>query len=116
MLAYIDARDYVVIVPDHEVDMFRRASAARYRVEPESRFVGNLMQKIEDRLPPKMAWRSGWYLQQAIKIAALTEATPDQTFLVWDADTVPLQTLHFSIHDGKILHYKAKENHLPYFE
>lgn len=71
---------------------------------------------IKNFLPKDYEYRSGWYLQQLIKIAAMDKlpAQPDEIILIWDADTIPLKKLNF-YQDGRILYFMGAENHAPYF-
>lgn len=58
--------------------------------------------------------RAGWYYQQFLKMqAAYYCQTPH--YLIWDADTVPLRTIHF-FEEEKVLIHHSKEYHPPYFD
>lgn len=58
----------------------------------------------------------GWYYQQLLKLGfALSKYAKDE-YLVWDADTVPLNKLYFKDNDnGADLILVKKEHHIPYF-
>ena len=114
LVEFVDSREFVVIVPDHEVEVFKRVTPAEISVTSEAKFTS----QIEPLLKPKFSSRNknryGWYLQQFIKLAALAESKSDETYLIWDADTVPLKTLSFQTPTG-LSYYRATENHTPYF-
>ena len=119
IVRYISAKEYLIVVPDSEVDLFRSVTCGPYKVIPESFYVGELKSRLKNLLPVENHDRIGWYLQQFIKIAAAKELPPggdaDQLVLIWDADTVPLKTLHFVNEFGKVCYYSGTENHAPYF-
>lgn len=117
---FIDANEYLVVVPDHEVDLFRSVTCQPYKVIPESIYVGELKSRLKQLLPVENQDRIGWYLQQFIKIAAAKIAPSNgdinQLVLIWDADTVPLKKLNFVDSQGRVLYYSGTENHAPYFD
>ena len=59
---------------------------------------------------------TGWYLQQLLKYSYAFENTEDDYFLIWDADTVPLQSMEFFDEQGRMLIVPAEEYNGPYFE
>jgi Family of unknown function (DUF6492) len=119
ILDHIQARQYLIIVPDAEVGLFRVVTPLPYLVVPESIYVGNLKDQLKKLLPPENHDRIGWYLQQFIKIAAAKEIesdmNPSELVLIWDADTVPLKDLNFMDSEGRVLYYQGSEFHQPYF-
>lgn len=112
---YIDARSYVVIVPDREVDLFKARTGDSFQVLPESECVGIYDQQLREIAKLAGKERFGWYLQQVIKISFLSNAGDDEVFLIWDADTVPLRSLDFVAEDGALRYYRSEEFHRPYF-
>ena len=113
---FIDAERYRVIVPDHEVEIFRSKGSDQFLVEAESEFAsefsGSLWEAIQD-INPK---RYGWYLQQLIKIEALRRlGCEGERGVIWDADTVPLRTINFYSSESVHFFY-GTEYHLPYFQ
>lgn len=57
----------------------------------------------------------GWYFQQFLKLGfALSDYAKDE-YLVWDADTVPLNRLNFTDDNGNNYILVKKEHHKPYF-
>ncbi len=119
ILEHIQARQYLIIVPDVEVELFRAVTPSPYRVVPESNYVGGLKAQLKTLLPAENHDRIGWYLQQFIKIAAAKEidqgVDPSDLVLIWDADTVPLKDLNFIDPEGRVLYYQGSEFHQPYF-
>ena len=120
ILRYIDAKEYLVVVPDNEIDLFRSITCQPYKVIPESFYIGNLKERLKELLPTDNHDRIGWYLQQFIKIEAAKSTQlgedPQQLVLIWDADTVPLKKLSFIDVRGRVLYYSGTENHVPYFD
>ena len=58
--------------------------------------------------------RSGWYFQQFLKMA-YAYICEDAYYLIWDADTVPLNKIEFR-NDGKYYFTMKTEYHKPYFD
>lgn len=119
IVKYIFANEYLLVVPDGEVEEFKSVTCKPYRVLPESSFVGALKDRLKELLPFQNHDRVGWYLQQFIKIAAAKDSPisddSNQIVLIWDADTVPLKNLSFSNLQGQVTFYKGHERHSPYF-
>jgi hypothetical protein len=112
----IKADRYLVIVPDHEIEIFRKASPSDYLIQPEQSVLKDAKARLESRLSAAgNTARIGWYLQQLLKIAACQQADGER-LLIWDADTVPLRRIQPFNKDGNPSYYKGKEHHLPYFK
>ena len=62
-----------------------------------------------------MASMTGWYFQQFLKLAFVRSCYAKEYYLIWDADTIPLNKLSF-FEDGKILVNPKREYHAEYFE
>lgn len=120
IVKFIDANEYLIVVPDAEVDEFKSVTCSPYKVLPETSYVGDLKGRLQTLLPIENHDRIGWYLQQFIKIAAAKSAPIDgnteAVILIWDADTIPLKQLKFVNDDGKLIYYQGSEQHQPYFE
>lgn len=58
----------------------------------------------------------GWYFQQFLKMGFALSKYANDKYLVWDADTVPLNHLEFTDHDGKYLFMPKTEHHQAYFD
>lgn len=113
---YIDAKNYVVIVPDREVELFRMRTDSSFEVLPESICLGRFEPQMRQMAATAAKERLGWYLQQLIKISYLETAGDEEVFLIWDADTIPLKPLKFVDDDGALRYYRSDEFHRPYFE
>ena len=58
--------------------------------------------------------RTGWYFQQFLKMAYSFKCQTEY-YVVWDADTIPLNNISY-IKSGRYLLMTKKEYHLPYFK
>ena len=111
----IDAESYEVIVPDADVDLFRKVTLNKFMVTEESKYLEHRnISWLKSKFPQNLKFRAGWYLQQFVKIQAL-RAGDGVVNLVWDADTVPLKELNFIDSDEKLIYYKSEEYHVAYF-
>lgn len=116
IVQFISAKQYTVIVPDAQVQMFAAVTQAPYQVKPESFFVGNLKEKIVQTLTQENQDRVGWYLQQFVKISAVLTRDDQDVVLIWDADTVPLKRLEFINPSRQFIYYKGDEYRKSYFD
>lgn len=116
IVQFISAKQYTVIVPDAQVQIFAAVTQAPYQVKPESLFVGNLKEKIVQTLTQENQDRVGWYLQQFVKISAVLAHEDRDVVLIWDADTVPLKKLTFINSSGQFIYYKGDEYRKSYFD
>lgn len=120
LLQHVDSHSYEVIVPDHEVALFRQATPASIQVLPEVHYCGRRgLGNLRERLPASLAARAGWYLQQFLKVEAVRSDPRDALCLIWDADTVPLRRLDFSDDAGRLVYRTGLHRpaiHQPYFE
>ena len=58
----------------------------------------------------------GWYFQQFLKMGFALTSFAKEEYLVWDADTIPLNHLDFrDVGGGKYLFMPKTEHHAPYF-
>ena len=57
---------------------------------------------------------TGWYLQQFVKLG-IAEKCADEYYLVWDADTIPLNPIEFFSADGKPYFNLKREYFSVYF-
>lgn len=107
---YIPAKDYVVFVPEADLDFFSSLNLGSYAVESEEKYrdIAHLLERKE------LGQRFGWYFQQFIKMAELEDGDDDDLNLIWDADTIPLRSLNF-ISNDKVFFYQGREFHRPYF-
>lgn len=73
----------------------------------------NLMEIVEKR-DKYAVKRTGWYLQQFLKMAYAI-LCPDEYYLSWDADTIPLKTILMFDEVGKPYFDMKEEYHPAYF-
>lgn len=69
----------------------------------------------EELVKSDRADMTGWYFQQFLKLGFALSQYATHSYLVWDADTVPLNKIEFW-QEGKVLINPKKERHLPYFD
>lgn len=117
VLDFIEAGEYLVIVPQSDIRTFQRALPGRASVVAEEQYIGNCSAaRIANALPTQFSCRAGWYLQQFIKLSALNQLPSRSEALIWDGDTVPLRCLRFKDASGRIGYYLGSERHPPYFD
>ena len=85
----------------------------------EDKLISNLSYSLVKQyleMHTSVAQRSGWFLQQFIKMAfSLSPYCKCDYYLSWDADTIPLRRLSF-FRDEHPLFSQKQERHIPYFE
>jgi hypothetical protein len=59
---------------------------------------------------------AGWYFQQLLKCGFAFLGGPEDSYLIWDADTVPLRKIELFDEAGRAFFTRAEERHAPYFE
>jgi hypothetical protein len=116
ILKNIEASNYTLIVPDSQIDEFRKVTNSKFRIIGELSITGNVKEILQQKISNHKTERFGWYFQQFIKLCALEMESGDDVILIWDADTVPLKNLNFFDSDGCLIHYSGNENHSPYFK
>lgn len=112
----IESIKYTLIVPDDEIEEFRKVTSSKFNIIGELSIAGDIKEYLIKKLPKENSHRFGWYFQQLIKLSALSLEEGGGVILIWDADTVPLRRLNFFSENGSLIHYAGKENHRPYFE
>jgi hypothetical protein len=113
---YIPARNFVVLVPDVDVQLFQDASPVEYCVLPESVYARAFQADLDQRMRDSPRARRGWYLQQLLKLCAASDGEPEDVCVIWDGDTIPLRRLQFVDENNRLSHYCAAESHPPYFQ
>ncbi|MBM4128028.1 MAG: FkbM family methyltransferase [Nitrospira sp.] len=116
LLNFVPSKNYLLIVPDSDVELFKTITDRTFKVVPESVFVPGLKEILRNKIPPSSIGRIGWYLQQFIKLSVLKEARDYENFVIWDADTVPLKKIEFFRSTGEVEFFTGTEAHLPYFD
>ena len=115
ILNNINAGEYNLVVPDNQVDLFKKATPEKFTVKSESEVnAGVSYSKINKLLPPLLKPYTGWYLQQIIKIEAIIKSKKDSV-VIWDSDTIPLVKINFCNPDGSLNYYVSNEYNEEYF-
>ncbi|SNX29098.1 hypothetical protein SAMN06295945_1462 [Polynucleobacter meluiroseus] len=112
----ISSSIYSVIVPEDEIEFFKNISPSSFNVIGESLLADQFSGEIKSRLSEKTKSQYGWYLQQFLKLAAANDCLPNETVLIWDADTIPLKPLTFMDEKSRLIFYQSDEYHQPYFD
>jgi len=60
--------------------------------------------------------RAGWYLQQMAKLGYATVGAPDEHYLIWDCDTVPLRKIDLFDSNKRPFFTMSDERHPPYLD
>ena len=116
LIALVPAAEYWLVVPDNQLQEFIQNSPVEYRVFPESEFTRDFSEKLSRCEGAALPARRGWYLQQLIKLEALSRASHLDRVVIWDADTIPLKDISFFDSQGNCCYFFGSEYHLPYFE
>lgn len=58
----------------------------------------------------------GWYYQQFLKLGFALSKYAEKEYLVWDADTIPLNPLVFKADENSDFFLPKTEHHQPYFD
>jgi hypothetical protein len=116
LIALVPSSEYWLIVPDNQVQEFVNNSPAEYKVFPESIFMQDFTEKFSRCKGAALPARRGWYLQQLLKLEALSRARHLDRVVIWDADTIPLKDISFFDSQGNCRYFFGSEYHLPYFE
>jgi hypothetical protein len=115
ILEMIDSDEYNLIVPDHQIDVFKKNTPNKYIIIPESNINKNIsLQSIKDLLPIALKPWASWYFQQILKIEAIVKSKKNNT-VIWDSDTIPLCKINFLNSNGVFNYYVGKEFHEEYF-
>ena len=112
---FIEADEFLVYVPENEVERFLEITNKAIKVIPQS----SLEQGFSKVLMNKMQMlgnekRHGWYLQQFYKIQALIEAE-NKYLVIWDDDCIPVKRIQLFSRDHEPVYMLASEYYEPYF-
>jgi hypothetical protein len=114
-LALLNPDRIVVAVPTGDVKAVQGGLGSDVMVIDENSLLSNFDRPVFQRRPiPYFPQSFGWYLQQILKFEYCRQ-TEAAHCLVWDADTVPLQSIEFFDGEGRIYLTSAAEYHEPYF-
>jgi len=112
----IRSKQYIVIVPDKHLSLFREHTPYEVDVISEETVIGSKFKEEITRylkvsgIDPS---RASWIYQQFLKIQI--SLVRDKKILIWDSDTIPLKELEFIDKNGKISPFFGQEYHVPYF-
>ena len=113
---FIQADEYIVYVPQNEIEFFREVSNSLITVKSQESLdigFGDLLLKEIEKTSNE--GRFGWYLQQLYKIEALIES-PSSATIIWDSDCVPTKSVQLFNKEFQPIYMKAAERHQAYFE
>jgi hypothetical protein len=112
---FVEADDFVVFVPSHEIERFKEITNPQIRVISEDQLGKNYSEKLLAAVNSSpFTNRYGWYLQQFLKIEALIQIQAD-SLVIWDADCVPLRPITLFDQRKRPIYMEAGEHHLDYF-
>lgn len=116
LLNFVPSKNYLLIVPDSDFELFKSITDRMFKIVPESVFVPGLKEILKGKFTPLSIGRIGWYLQQFIKLSVLKKAREYENYVIWDADNVPLKKIDFFRSSGEVEFFTGAEAHLPYFD
>jgi len=114
ILNYIKSDKYTLIVPKNDLDLFKKNTPPKYQIYEEEAYLSKPVRILLNK-KCKNKSRISWYLQQFVKIASLRNIKNQDIFVIWDSDNIPLKKIFFK-KGKKILFYKHKSFHQPYFD
>ena len=114
---YVNVKRFVVIGNNNVRKKIEIKKDSRVKFENESQLVTYeaVRKIISERTSDneKCLKRTGWYLQQFLKLS-YSLLCEDEYYLLWDADTMPIQR-HEMIVDGRPVFDMKTEHNEPYF-
>lgn len=111
-----DARPYV-ITRREDFQKFRDACGAELILMDQDEMIQEMT--IADlRVYPLHFFPAGagWYFQQFLKWSFSDYCASDESYLIWDADTILTRSLQFKDSQGRTILTTSNEYHEPYFE
>lgn len=117
LLCYIPFAGLNVITSERNFDRFIRVLGGDVQLANQDAVIpGMTLQQLRRLKLPGFPGGAGWYFQQLLKLSFAFQDSSDDYYLIWDADTVPLQRLDFFDDAGRMLLTTAEEEHPPYFD
>jgi len=114
---HLPFKNLTVIAPERDCETIHRRLGAPVEVISEDGFLpGMNLRQLQAQPRFDFPKNAGWYFQQFLKLQFAFTAPADDFYLIWDADTIPLQPLRFFDDAGRMLLTRADEYHAPYFE
>ncbi|STQ86810.1 hypothetical protein LS73_008780 [Helicobacter muridarum] len=122
--AFIKPKDISIITHKTTIMQYKQSYPDICFIDEDSLYPNLNYRAVCDKLLSLggAANRAGWYFQQFLKMAyapyslASSSNGGGGTYLIWDADTIPLVHLEFFNADSQILIEVAREYHKPYFD
>lgn len=115
---YLDVKKFIVIGNEKVLEKIKEHNTPDIVFENENQFIN--YNQVKDMIAffsnhdKKSIRRTGWYLQQFLKIS-YASVCEDEYYMLWDADTIPIHKYQFS-DNGKLFFDMKTEHHKPYFD
>ena len=109
---YIAAKNYIVIVPEHDVPIFESLDIGSFKIESYEKYA-DIGKYLKTKIKNHRLF--GFYFSSLIKLAALSDGHPDDIMLMWDSDMIPIKKLDFE-RNNQLFFYQGDEFHKPYFD
>ncbi len=114
---HVPVRQVLVITARGNFEKFGRVLGSEVELIDEDTFIPGMTISELRALPlAGFPLGAGWYFQQLLKFNYCFSRPEDDYYLIWDADTIPLQDLQFFDERGRMLFTIGEEEHVPYFE
>lgn len=114
---FLPFRQLYVITAGAHVPKLRRMLSSRVQLIAEDELIPHMtLSSLRDLPLPGFPKGAGWYFQQLLKYAFCFQNQEDDYYLIWDADTVPLRSMHFFDQSGRMLFTTADEKKACYFD
>jgi hypothetical protein len=116
LLQFVPMKQMQVIAPQRDFVHFRNALGSDVVLLDENELIrGVTLQSLKVIPMARLSQGTGWYFQQLLKYQYAFLKIEDDHYLIWDADTVPLQPMQFFDAQGRMLLTKAREFTPAYF-
>ncbi|HEY2342296.1 MAG TPA: DUF6492 family protein, partial [Chthoniobacteraceae bacterium] len=114
---FLPVRKIHVCAPRREFARFHAALGSDVVLLDEDEVVPGLrLAELRKLKLPGFPRGAGWYFQQLLKCGFAFLGAPEDSYLIWDADTVPLRKIELFDESGRTYFTRADEHHAPYFE
>jgi hypothetical protein len=95
---------------------FRNACGAELTLLDENELIPEMRLADLRKLPlPFFPSGAGWYFQQFLKWSFASLCSAEESYLIWDADTILLRPISLQDAQGRTLLTQSTEYHDPYF-
>jgi Family of unknown function (DUF6492) len=114
---FLAVRKIHVCAPRREFMRFRSVLGSDVELLDEDELIpGFRLEKLRTLALTGFPRGAGWYFQQMLKCGFALLGAPDESYLIWDADTVPFRRIELFDDAGRACFTRADEKHPPYFE